>query len=239
MTANEMKESLEAQVDILSSFAAPSIPDFQASDFLNQAVRGMLNEFRIRGFERDDYTRRFIAPLKANYVTDSTIDVTDMNHRNGKFFFLPDNLYLILNERAVVDKRSALKGDLLEVKVLPKSEDYILSNQDNPEKKPYVDTSSDEGLIWRLDFAQLNQSNKIAELITDGSFNVIKYKVRYLKYPNKINVNLENPEEQVNSNIYEEFHQEIINMAALIAVENMGLQSRFQTKAPLNLKLNQ
>lgn len=238
MTANEMKESLEAQVDILSSYSAPAIPDFQASDFLNQAVHGLLNRIKAEGLEKDEFNRRFIAPLKKAHETTSEITTT-LNHRYGTFFAIPSNVFLMLTESAQVDKRGCFSGDLLEVTVVPKTEDYYEANIGNHEKKPYLDTAGERGEIWRIDFANINDNNKLSELITDGTFNVTKYKFRYLAYPKRVVVNLESPEEQINSEIYEEFHQGIVTEAALIAMENMGLMSRIQAKAALVTKQNQ
>lgn len=233
MSPNEMKEKLESQIDALAGFASPAIPDSQAADYINQALVTKLNRIRLEGLEATEYNSQFIAPLKKSGQGTSIPDQTDA-HKNGEIFKLPDDFYLMLSEQITTDVRDCFTGELIdEVIVFPVGEDFLSANIKNFQKNPYADPVSGTGLVWRLTFGK-DSNNKYSELITDGKFNVYKYNFRYLSKPINVVIDLDNPENQVYTNIYDEFHDDIINLAALIALENMRLLSRFQTKAAIN-----
>lgn len=249
MTANEMFFELEKQVDILSDESAPQISDEQGSSFLNEAVT-FLVKYKIisEGVESSEYNRAFIAPLKRNTGESNFVSVkvdSPLNtqlHSFGEFWTLPDDLYVILQEECLIDKRDCHTGKLATLNILPISEDYYNLNIYNYEKKPYYNGSDRDGLVWRLYFNNninnLDTNNKISELITDKTFNISQYNFRYLVRPRSIVVNNENPESQINSEIWEQFHMDIVNRAALIAIENMRLTARLQSKAGLNAQQN-
>lgn len=230
--ANELKKKLESQIDAIADGSAPAISDFQASDFINQAIRHMLNMMRLQGFEKDDYNRNFIAPLKKSGNGTIASDQSGV-HNNGQFWDLPEDFYHMLQEEIEVDVRDCFTSKLIIGDVLPVGEDYIMANWKNPQKKPSVDPAGNAAFVWRLSFGR-NEDTKISELITDGTFNITKYKFRYLSVPTKVVIDLTNPENQVDTNIYEDYYDDIINKAAIIALENMRMISRFQSKEYLN-----
>lgn len=230
-----MKKALESQIDAIADQSAPAISDFQASDFLNQAIILILKKVMMQGMEANEYNRQFVAPLKkaaSGSVTSDQIGV----HTNGQFWELPEDFYQMLHERVIVDKRDCFTGELIEGEVIPVGEDYVSINKKNFEKKPYCTTAGNAAAVWRISFG--TNDIKISELITDGTFGISQYNFRYLSRPIEVVIDLENPENQVDTNIYEEFHDDIINKAASIAIENMRLVSRFQTKEYLNKEQN-
>lgn len=233
MSPNEMKKKLESQIDALSGFVSPAIPDTQASNFLNQAIQQLLKKAIIQGVEKTEYNKRFVAPLKKSYFSTPTTDQTG-TVKNGQFWELPDDFYLMLSENVISDVRDCFTKELIDdIDVYPISEDFRNANIGNHQKSPYINPVSSSGRVWSLSYGD---THKYSELITDGTFHVYKYNFRYLKKPTKIKIDLNNPDNQIYSEIYDEYHDDIINAAALIAIENMRMQSRFQTKAALNMK---
>ena len=237
-TANEMKFKMEAQIDAIASNESPAISDEQASEFLNNGLHVIMKRLIRQGIEANEYNRQFTAPLKKGF--ESTPSTNQSNpHNNGQFWDLPEDFYLMASEWVDTDKRWCVDGNIIQAQIQPVSEDYVKANESNPQRKPFCDEEGCRSLVWRLTFGRANldeDSNKFSELITDGTFNVSKYFFRYLAKPKEIVVNLTNPDEQINSDIYKEFHDDIIFEAALHAIENMGIMSKFEAKAILNQK---
>jgi hypothetical protein len=232
MTANEMKLAIENQLDIVGSFSAPEISDEQASQLINDAIFSILKRIISEGVEFNEYNRGFVAPLKRKGTLNTSF-TNDDNHLNGTFWQLPNDVFLILQEECIIDKRDCFTGKLGRVNILPVTEDYVNLNIKNFEKRPYFNGS--DGLVWRILFNKNSSTdNKISELLTSGSFNVSKYKFRYLTKPKTVVVNQIDEGSQVNSEIWEEYHQDIINVASLLGIEELQQQERFQTKAAVN-----
>jgi hypothetical protein len=237
MNANEMKAELERQVDIVSGFASPAISDPQASTFINQALHSIMKRLIRQGVEYNEYNRQFIAPLKNSAVQTTSTQVSDGPIENLSRWQLEDDFYLMLNETAVSDKRDCIFGQIIDPDVLPVGEDYVKANVRNHQRKPFVNVNSCNGLVWRVSFGRKvdEQSQKFSELITDGTFNILEYSYRYLKKPRTVVVDLTN-QNRIDTEIYEDFHDDIVNEAALYAIENLGIMSRFEAKALLNQK---
>ena len=234
MTPNEMRLRLEAEMDILAGNSAPAISNYLASLFLNKAILSILTRIRKQGVEKEEYNKQFTAPLKGSTGDSFTSELVESseNHKNAEFWSLPDNLYLLLQESATLDKRDCFSGELIEADVFPVTEDYYNVNIRNYQKMPYCDETSGTALVWRISYG--SDSQKKSELVTSKNCNIYKYNFRYLKRPTDIVVDLENPENQVQTEIYKEFHEDIVSRAALIGIENMRQLSRFESKAALN-----
>jgi hypothetical protein len=238
-TANEMKFAVEAQVDAIASNESPAISDEQMSEFLNDAQHMIMKRIIIQGMESSEYNRQFIAPLKRAGGGSNPSTFQEGVHRNGQFWDLPANFYLMLHEFADTDQRWCVDGNLIEAGIKPVSEDYLQINKGNFQKNPYCDKESARAEVWRVSFGALSltqSSNKYSELITDGKFNISQYKFRYLAKPRDIVVNSTIQDNQVNSELFKEFHDDIIFEAAIVAVVNMGLMSKLEAKAFINSK---
>lgn len=235
MTANEMMDALENELDAVASNDAPEISDEQGSIFLTSAVESLLTQIVEEGLDKTTFNASFTAGLKSSGEVTSPITTNiPISHHNGTFFQLPEDVYLIIHERAEIDKRDCKTGKLATLPVFPVDEDYINANIINKEKKPYFAGYNGGGLVWSLFHNKISDNNnKIIELISDGTFNVSKYFFRYLIQPN-IKVDRENPSNQINTTIWKEFHLKIVKRAALIAIENLRQESRFQSKSLLN-----
>ena len=250
MTANEMMSELEKQLDAAGSDDAPYIPDEQGSTFINDAITSLIKKVIFEGVEANEYNRGFIAPLKRNSGTSNfvstkvTSNLLTQAHDHGEMWTLPDNLYYILQEDCLIDKRDCFTGELATLNILPVSEDYYNLNIKNFEKKPYFNGADRDGLIWRLYYNNnISETpsfinNKISELISDKTFNITQYNFRYLIKPRNVVINRDNPALQGNSEIWDQFHFDIVNRATLIAIDNLRLVNRFQTKGTLNAQQN-
>jgi hypothetical protein len=107
-------------------------------------------------------------------------------------------------------------------------DDYNLSYA-NPYKRPYCNGS--EGLVWRLEHGKKTVSNverKIHGIITDGTFQVTNYYLRYLRYPNDIVVNLNTPASQTDCELDPLTHQGICDIAVKL------LSAAVREQIPIN-----
>ena len=96
----------------------------------------------------------------------------------------------------------------------PAAHDEYNLNYYNPYKKPW--TNGVQGVIWRLEHGTQDVNStprKIHGLITDGVFDITEYYMRYIKYPTDIQINLANPNLQVNCELDPLAHQSICDIA--------------------------
>ena len=121
------------------------------------------------------------------------------------------------------------KGITKEVDIKPITHDMFNINKDNPWKEPSND------LIWRLDYSRETINPAIPqrhELISDGSYTITKYFLRYLKKPLEIDITT-----GVNCELDQSLHRDIVGKAVEFALENI-MDPRFQSKKLENLEID-
>jgi hypothetical protein len=99
---------------------------------------------------------------------------------------------------------------------IPISHDEYNLNFSNPYKKPWTDGT--EGILWRLEHGTQTVNTverKIHGIIysTDPNLTITNYYMRYIKYPQDIQINLSNPLLQVNCKLDPISHQSICDIA--------------------------
>jgi hypothetical protein len=234
MTANNMADEWEIYFDKVTNFDSPGYEDTEISLLLTKAEERFFfqnytgsNKLR-EGFEETEKRRKDLSELISNAnVTVSSTDQTGILP-NGTFYDLPTNfLYSIKEEVTIASDDACANGNRIKVK--PITHDEYTVNLENPFKQPY------DELVWRLDYSrETTITAKRHELITDGSYTVSAYHLRYLKRLPGITVNRTTTTNQVNSLLDESTHRRIIDMAVEIALE-ITVDNRLQT----NLLLNQ
>lgn len=180
MTANEMKFEAEVLYDRIASAGAPGYSDAEWSVIFTKAqetfLRGIFSPYNSVQ-ETEQRRKEFQNLVTAATITTSSASQTGV-HTNGTFFDLPSDLLWTLYEEVIISSADPCKNNLA-LWVKPVTEDEYNSNIDNPHKKPYCNAGY--GLVWRMDF-----NTRRHELITDGSFTVSQYKLRYLRLPQDI-----------------------------------------------------
>lgn len=179
MTANEMSYEFKVLYDKITSAGAPGYSDREIGVFLTRAQRvlfdGAFDPYK--SFEETELRRKFYSNLKRNATPSVSATQTGV-HTNGVFYDLPADFGYAAKEQVVTASSDVCKNNKT-IKVKPITEDEYNQNIKNPYKRPYC--LDDDGLVWRMDF---NTSRH--ELITDGSFTISSYILRYWKMPDEI-----------------------------------------------------
>lgn len=172
--------------------------------------------------------------------------VFNNSYLKGTFWDLPKNLMYTIYEEVTIDKIDCSTQETAVLPVDVVRHDEIKRNSVNPFKKPYW--NGNEGTIWRVAYNRnnssygeylttnpnynpltdlgysfiQNQTPKRHELITDGTFNVTDYKLRFLKIPKEIVVDIVNPTNQRNCELDDSTHLAIINIAVDMAKDALN-----------------
>lgn len=215
MTSAELIQSFKVGVDKTDSLNYANFELDEILLFLNQGQErfvkqryGLTNTKR-QSFEetqkRTDDLRELI-----KQVTISPNAASSQNSTNGRFFNLPsasgEEYWFAIREEALISYTDC-HGDTVTSQVMIKPinhDDYNKFVRD-PFNKPGKD------LVLRLMYEDKT------ELLTDGSFSLVNYILRYIKKPIKIT-------SSITSELAEHTHQEIVNAALDVALENIQAQ---------------
>jgi hypothetical protein len=105
-------------------------------------------------------------------------------------------------------------------------------------KKPFYKSYGD-GRVWRLEYSRQTSgidplqpaTAKRHELLTDGTFDIVDYHMRYLKNPSDIVVDRSTPANQQNCELDESTHRVIIDIATDLMMQRVQEQ-KIQTVEP-------
>jgi len=229
MTSQEMKTSFLLLYDKITNLAAPGYVDSEISNFLTKAQDRIVkqhynpqgNKYK-DGFEETEKRRKDLSELTRGPRTSAGVMSTIVSAEqdevldvNGEFYDLPaDFLYAITERATVKNSTRACLPDGSYVDIEPKTHDYYNANIKNPFKNP------SEELIWRMDFSRVQPGDgniKRHELITDGTYDVDEYHLRYIKRPVPIDIDGAFTGSIQNSELDESIHEELVDMAVMIA----------------------
>lgn len=177
MTNQEMKQEFLILYDKVTNFDAPGYEDIEISIFLTKAqerivlsyIRSLDNKYQ-EGFEESEIRRKELSELTRGVTITTPSAVQTNSLPNGTFFDLPTDFQFAISEEITTASSDACKNGV-RLMVKPTTHDELVINTRNPFKKPSI-----LRYAWRLDY-----SGGKHELITDASFSVAEYHLRYLK----------------------------------------------------------
>lgn len=177
-----IKEFSDGFDTLLNSFGVlPNIvlDEYEKSVFLTNAQEELIIELYNGknsfgdSFERTEEVRRYISELVKTYETnEKLIDYLGIS-RNSIFFKIPEDVWFITYESAILqdDRLGCSNGG--EVLVVPVAQDDFYKVQENPFR------GSNKRRALRLDI-----KGNVIELVSE--YNVDKYLIRYIARPNPI-----------------------------------------------------
>lgn len=229
--------------DKIANLSAPGYNDAEVSVLLNQAQEEFVkktyqplgNKYR-QGYEQSEKRRKDLSILtETAYLNSYTYSAT-LNHPNGKFWLLPTNLLYCIQEEVIININSECEEvdyteivsrpatitsitvsdddsrDLMRIPVRPITHDeynYII-------KSPFKKPSRKKAL--RLDYNNDNTPiQRTHELITDGTYVIVNYFVRYIRKPISIVVDRAVPANMVDCELDDSVHREIIAISIRMA----------------------
>ena len=244
MTNQEFRNEFNISYNSIASMSAPSIDDYELSVYLTRAQLEIVKNYydplsnrKQKGFEATEKRRRDLNQLVKDYKTSTVITNTSNINSEAKFYIVPDDLFLIVNEKAKIISEDCYNNKTLTIK--PISYDEYDIQIDNPFEKP------NEKVAWRLDLSNVNNT-KVVEIISP--YNVsgsLEYQIRYIKYPKPIiitNLNTAFPSDNLTIDgifvetpceLNAEICREILDRAILLALADYRPQN-LQVKAQMS-----
>ena len=242
MTNLEFRNQFDISYNAIASMSAPSIDDYELSVYLSKAQLELVKNYydplsnrKQKGFEATEKRRRDLNQLIKDYKTTSTISNSYNINSESKFYIIPNDLFLIVNEKAKINSEDCYNNKTLNIK--PMSYDEYNIQIDNPFEKP------NEKVAWRLDLSNVNNT-KVVEIISPYNISgSLEYQIRYIKYPKPIiitNLNTAFPSDNLTIDgifvetpceLNAEICREILDRAVLLALADykpQGLQVKAQ-----------
>jgi len=224
MTAAEMVISFKQGLD---KFDSLNYPDFQADQIdliLNQAQDtfvkqryGSTNDKKT-SFEETQKRTEDIKNVVVNAILIPAANAADNINAYSRFVTLPSDHWIIVQELTGVsylDCKDVVVTDRVFTVALQHNDYSKVIN--NPFRKPKEDK------VLRL------MENKRVELIPASNVTITDYHLRYIKEPIRINsISIVNVDCELSSMV----HQEIVNIAVVIALEGIEAR-RNQTFTPI------
>lgn len=243
MTVEEFSREFDIGYNSIAGASAPPIDEYEKSLYLTKAQLEIVKNYydalsnrKQKGFEATEKRRRDLSQLTKDFKTSASFTNSIGIHPTSKFYNIPSDTFLIVNEKAKILTPGCDLNKLITVE--PMTHDEFNVQIDNPFKRP------DRNLAWRLDISNIN-NNKVVEIVS--TFGQLEYQIRYLKYPKPIilvNLNTAFPLETLTidgqstpstSELNEEIHREILDRAIELVSRDYKLQD-LESKIQLDIR---
>lgn len=249
MTTEEFSREFDILYNNIATSSAPNIDEYEKSVYLTKAqlelVKNTFNPLGNkygRGFEQSSKRRNDLSNLIKSYSTSNTEirDLFSKISKDSKSFIIPDDVFLIIFEKAYSDDIRLCKTEQYkELNIIPVTHDEFNTLKDNPFKKP------DTNEAWRLDGSLEDDIDQVRTVEIVSDYNIALYSMRYIKYPDPIilvdldaefpgeNLTIDDQNTIQTSKLNKGIHPEILNRAVELADHDYK-GGNFQTRIQLN-----
>ena len=230
MTVQEMSNQFDILYNAIATQSAPGIDSYEKSVYLTKAQLEIIKNYydpasnrKQKGFEASEKRRVDLKELIKSYSNSSGFDNVNKIHNTSKFFNIPQETFIIINERVKITSTDCENGKTIKVK--PVTHDEFNTQIDNPFKTP------NNKIAWRMDMSKIN-NQKVVEIISP--YNVLgslEYIVRYIKYFPGEGLTIDGLSILQNCELDEELHVEILDRAVQLALRDykpQNLESKIQ-----------
>lgn len=216
MTSTEMSEEFLILYDKVTNFDAPGYEADEISILLTKAQERIFNKYYSpllnktrEGFEETEARRKDLKELvKGTTLTVPSATQTEVLP-NGVFFDLPADCLYVIEEEVTTSSSDTCKNNK-RIQVKPVTHDTYVKDIKNPFKKPAINA-----YVLRMDY----QGQK-HELITDGTFTVGSYHLRYIERLQPIitdAITIQGVLGPLNCKLDSSIHERLIDEAVIIA----------------------
>lgn len=222
MTANELKKYILTNFDALYNNAAPGFEDDELSILASKAqllyVLKCLKPYKDNEvFEETEVRKQGLSALIKDGA-EATVPPAELPTTVGtlpgeRYWKLPSDFMFAIYEAAETNVPFCKTNTFRRIPIFPIQHNEYNQNFYNTFKKPYCD--GEFGIVWRINHGRIN-NDRIHGLITDTTFTVTNYFLRYLKFPTNIVIDEDNPLNQVNPELDEVFQYAIGDLAIML-----------------------
>ena len=209
-----------------------ALDEYEKSQFLTKAEEDIVlelytgrNNYR-ESFETTEEMRRILSILVKEVSLDPITSSSELPlgvDSHSKFFTLPNDLWFITYESAVVSDGKCGENSQLEVYPVKQDEYHVIK------KNPF--RGANDRRVLRLDL-----SEGIVELVS--KYTVSSYYVRYLRKPKPIvlidlttdNMSINGVSTATNCELHESLHQRILERAVVLALQSRGYANNKENK---------
>lgn len=229
-------EEFSNEFDIATNAYLPNgelFDEYEKSVFLTKAQDQFVLQL-YNSFEKREFTKEILAPLIKTFVAKDEFTGVNENGEietelypisdNSYFYKLPDDLWLITFEEAVIDSKDKCLNNK-RISVSPTTHDKLIKILKNPFKGP------NESRALRLNIA-----SNIVEIIT--KYDIKRYYIRYIKKLSPIiltkltdTTSLSGIVDRTECELHESIHRDILNMAVALALQNRRLTAQPQQQS--------
>ena len=218
MNVATMHLRFDIGLDKIASFNYASFTAEEKDVFLNDAQEKFIEQRAYgtnpkgTGLEEDQKRRDDLREIIKNYTT-TTFTTSSNNKTNGSFVALPSDYRHAIQEEVNISYTDC--NDAAQTKrvpVTPVTHDRYNKIINDPFNQPYEDEAI------RLDY-----EGDVFEIITDGTYTLSNYYLRYLKEPQTIRYGTQYliPTTDVDCELANHCHREIISLAVFAALEDI------------------
>lgn len=240
MTTVELSNEFDIHYNSIAGQSAPGIDSYEKSVFFTKAQLELIKNYydplsnrKQKGFESTEKRRIDLEELVKDFKSTTQVTSSKGIDINSKFFSIPNECYLIINERVSLKSTDPCLNNLV-VDIKPTTHDEYNIQKKNPFKQP------DKSIVWRLNISKENNT-RVVELVSPYTLN--EYHMRYIKFPKPIilddlitnypgeNLSIDGQTTESTSELHESIHREIVDRAVELALRDykpQGLESKIQ-----------